>query len=153
MKTFSATPKDIKKDWVIINAEGVVLGRLASYVAKILRGKHKPSFTPNMDCGDHVVIVNADKIKLTGRKRGKKVYYYHTGFAGGIKERSAEFILSGAHPERVVHKAIERMIPKDSPLGRLQMKHLHVYNGSEHPHTAQSPKTVDFAAMNVKNAR
>lgn len=153
MKTFSATPKDIKKEWLVINAEGVVLGRLASYVAKILRGKHKPSFTPNMDCGDHVVIVNAGKIKLTGRKRGKKVYYYHTGFAGGIKERSVEHVLSGAHPERVVHKAIERMIPKDSPLGRLQMKHLYVYSGGEHPHSAQSPKAVDFAAMNVKNAR
>ena len=153
MKTFSATPKDIKQDWIMINAEGVVLGRLASYVAKVLRGKHKPTFTPNMDCGDNVVILNADKIKLTGRKRGKKVYYYHTGFPGGIKERSAEYILSGEHPERVVHKAIERMIPKDSPLGRQQMKNLHVYNGSEHPHAGQSPKLVDFGAMNPKNAR
>ena len=153
MKTFSATPKDIKQDWIMINAEGVVLGRLASYVAKVLRGKHKPTFTPNMDCGDNVVILNADKIKLTGRKRGKKVYYYHTGFPGGIKERSAEYILSGEHPERVVHKAIERMIPKDSPLGRQQMKNLHVYNGSEHPHAGQSTKLVDFGAMNPKNAR
>ena len=153
MKTYSATPKDIKKEWVMIDAEGIVLGRLASYVAKVLRGKHKPSFTPNMDCGDNVVIVNADKIKLTGRKRGKKVYYYHTGYAGGIKERSAEFILSGAHPERVVEKAIERMLPKDSPLARQQYKHLYVYNGAEHPHAAQSPKKVDFASFNEKNAR
>jgi large subunit ribosomal protein L13 len=153
MKTYSATPKDIKKEWVMINAEGIVLGRLASYVAKVLRGKTKPSFTPNMDCGDNVVIVNADKIKLTGRKRGKKVYYYHTGYAGGIKERSAEYILSGEHPERVVLKAIERMLPKDSPLARQQMKNLYVYNGGEHPHNAQSPKTVDFASFNEKNAR
>ena len=153
MKTFSATPKDIKKEWVVINAEGVVLGRLASYVAKLLRGKHKPMYTANMDCGDNVVILNAEKIKLTGRKRGKKIYYNHTGYAGGIKERTAEKILSGAHPERVVHKAIERMIPKDSPLGRLQMKHLYVYAAAEHPHTAQSSKTIDFAAMNEKNAR
>ncbi|MES2984585.1 MAG: 50S ribosomal protein L13 [Pseudomonadota bacterium] len=153
MKTYSATPKDIKKDWVMIDAEGVVLGRLASYVAKVLRGKHKPSFTPNQDCGDHVVIVNADKVKLTGRKRGKKVYYYHTGYAGGIKERSAEHILSGEHPERVMEKAIERMMPKDSPLARAQSKHLHIYNGSEHPHAGQSPKVIDFAAMNEKNAR
>lgn len=153
MKTYSATPKDIEKQWLVINAEGIVLGRLASYVAKVLRGKHKPSFTPNMDCGDHVIIVNAGKVKLTGRKRGKKVYYYHTGYPGGIKERSAEHILTGAHPERVFEKAVERMIPKDSPLGRLQMKHLYVYADGEHPHTAQSPKAVDFAAMNVKNAR
>ena len=153
MKTFSATPKDIKKEWLVFDAEGIVLGRLASHVAKILRGKHKASFTPNMDTGDNVVIVNAGKVKLTGRKRGKKVYYYHTGYAGGIKERSAEFILSGEHPERVVHKAIERMLPKDSPLARRQMKHLFVYAGAEHPHSAQQPKPVDFAAQNEKNAR
>ncbi len=153
MSTFSATPKDIKKQWLVFNAEGVVLGRMASHIAKVLRGKHKPSFTPNADCGDHVIIINADKVKLTGRKRGKKVYYYHTGFAGGIKERSAEKILSGEHPERVVLKAIERMLPKDSPLARQQMKNLHVYNGNEHPHAGQSPTAVDFAAMNEKNAR
>jgi len=153
MKTYSATPKDIKKEWLVFDAEGVVLGRLASHVAKMLRGKHKPTFTPNMDTGDNVIIINAQKVKLTGRKRGKKVYYYHTGYAGGIKERSAEFILSGEYPERVVHKAIERMLPKDSPLARRQMKHLFVYAGAEHPHIAQQPKTVDFASMNVKNAR
>ncbi|MEJ0010551.1 MAG: 50S ribosomal protein L13 [Alphaproteobacteria bacterium] len=153
MKTFSANPKDYKKEWLVLDADGVVLGRLASYAAKLLRGKHKPLFTPNMDCGDHVVIINAEKVKLTGRKRGKKVYYHHTGFPGGIKERSAEHILSGAYPDRVLHKAIERMLPKDSPLARRQMKHLFVYNGGEHPHSAQSPKTIDFAAMNEKNAR
>ena len=153
MKTFSATPKDIKKEWLVFDAEGVVLGRLASHVAKILRGKHKPTFTPNMDTGDNVIIVNAGKVKLTGRKRGKKVYYYHTGFPGGIKERSAEFILDGEHPERVMLKAVERMLPKDSPLARRQMKHLFVYEGAEHPHSAQQPKNVDFASMNDKNAR
>src|SRR5690348_16640203 len=121
MKTFSATPKDIKKEWLVIDADGIVLGRLASYVAKVLRGKHKPMFTPHMDTGDNVVIVNAGKVKLTGRKRGKKVYYYHTGYPGGIKERSAEHILSGEHPERVFEKAVERMLPKDSPLARKQM--------------------------------
>jgi len=153
MKTYTATPADIKKEWLVIDAEGVVLGRLASYVAKVLRGKHKPSFTPNMDTGDNVIIVNAGKVKLTGRKRGKKVYYHHTGYAGGIKERTAEFILDGAYPERVMSKAVERMLPKDSPLARRQMAHLFIYNEAEHPHTAQQPKTVDFAAMNVKNAR
>jgi large subunit ribosomal protein L13 len=153
MKTFSATPKDIKKEWLVIDADGIVLGRLASYVAKVLRGKHKAMFTPHMDTGDNVVIVNAGKVKLTGRKRGKKVYYYHTGYPGGIKERSAEFILSGEHPERVFEKAVERMMPKDSPLARRQLKHLHVYAGGEHPHSAQQPKSVDFAQFNDKNAR
>lgn len=153
MKTFSATPKDIKKEWLVIDAEDIVLGRLASYVAKVLRGKHKPSFTPNMDTGDYVVVINAGKVKLTGRKRGKKVYYYHTGYPGGIKERSAEHILSGEHPERVFHKAVERMLPKDSPLARQQMKHLYVYAGSEHKHSAQNPRVVKFADMNEKNAR
>jgi large subunit ribosomal protein L13 len=153
MKTFSATPKDYKKEWLVIDAEDVVLGRLASYAAKLLRGKHKPVFTPNMDCGDNVIIINADKVKLTGRKRGKKVYYHHTGFPGGIKERSAEHILDGAYPDRVLKKAIERMLPKDSPLARRQWTHLFVYNGAEHPHAAQQPKKIDFAAMNEKNAR
>ncbi len=153
MKTFSATPKDIKKEWLVIDADGIVLGRLASYVAKVLRGKHKPIFTPHMDTGDNVVIVNAGKVKLTGRKRGKKVYYYHTGYPGGIKERSAEHILSGEHPERVFHKAVERMLPKDSPLARKQMKNLHIYAGPDHPHAPQQPKSVDFASFNEKNAR
>lgn len=153
MSTYSAMPKEFKKEWVMFDAEGVVLGRLASHIAKVLRGKHKATYTPNADCGDNVVIINADKVKLTGRKRGKKVYFYHTGYAGGIKERSAEWILSGEHPHRVMEKAIERMMPKDSPLSRAQVKHLHIYNGSEHPHAGQSPKLIDFAAMNVKNAR
>mgnify|MGYP000235706982 CR=1 FL=1 len=153
MKTFSATPKDIKKEWLVIDAQGVVVGRLASYVAKILRGKHKPSFTPHMDCGDNVIIINAGKVKMTGKKRTDKRYYYHTGYAGGIKERTPEFILNSANPERVMEKAVERMLPKDSPLARQQMGHLYVYAGAEHPHAGQSPKSVDFAKMNVKNAR
>jgi large subunit ribosomal protein L13 len=153
MKTFSATPSDISKQWLIIDAKGVVLGRLASYVAKVLRGKTKPSFTPHMDCGDNVIIVNAKDIKLTGRKRENKKYFYHTGHPGGIKERTPEFILNSEHPERVMLKAVERMLPKESPLARKQLGHLFVYAGAEHPHTAQQPKTVDFAKMNEKNAR
>lgn len=153
MSTVSVKQKDIKKEWVEIDASGVVLGRLASYVAKVLRGKHKAYFTPHMDCGDYVVITNADKVKLTGRKRANKTFYYHTGHPGGIKEQTAEFTLSGKHPERLLQRAVLRMLPKESPLARQQFKHLHVYNGAEHPHTAQQPRKVDFAAMNEKNAR
>jgi large subunit ribosomal protein L13 len=153
MKTFSATPKDIKKEWLMIDANGVVLGRLASYVAKVLRGKHKASFTPHMDCGDNVVIINADKVKLTGKKKTDKVYYRHTGHPGGIKEQTPEYLLREGKSERIFEKAVERMLPKDSPLARKQMGNLHVYAGAEHPHTAQQPKAVDFAAANVKNAR
>jgi large subunit ribosomal protein L13 len=153
MKTFSATPKDIKKEWVMIDANGVVLGRLASYVAKVLRGKHKPSFTPHMDCGDYVVIINSDKVKMTGKKKTDKVYYRHTGHPGGIKEATPEYLLREGKSERIIEKAVERMMIKDSPLARQQMSHLHVYKGAEHPHTAQQPKVVDFAKMNVKNAR
>lgn len=153
MKTFSAKPQDIKNEWWVIDAEGVVLGRMASHVAKMLRGKHKPTFTPHADCGDHVVIINAQKVKLTGNKKAAKRYYWHTGFPGGIKERSAEAILRGKHPERVIEKAIERMMPKDSPLARQQLAKLRVYGGGEHPHVAQQPKVLNFAAMNEKNKR
>ena len=152
MKTFSATPSDIEKKWVLIDAEGVVLGRLASQIAKILRGKHKPSFTPHMDCGDNVIVINAEKIKLTGKKASDKVYYRHTGYPGGIKERTAGQILEGEHPERVVEKAVERMVTRNR-LGRQQLKNLRVYAGSEHPHEAQQPETLDLAAMNPKNKR
>ena len=152
MKTFSATPSDIEKKWILIDADGVVLGRLASQVAKILRGKHKPSFTPHMDCGDHVVVVNAEKVALTGNKRSDKTYYWHTGYPGGIKSRTADKILDGDHPERVIEKAVERMIPR-GPLGRQQMKNLRVYAGAEHPHEAQQPEALDIAAMNPKNKR
>ena len=152
MKTFTATPSDIEKKWILIDADGVVLGRLASQVAKILRGKHKPSFTPHMDCGDNVVVINAEKVKLTGNKARDKVYYWHTGYPGGIKERTAGQILDGEHPERVILKAVERMITRNR-LGRQQMKNLRVYAGSEHPHEAQQPETLDLQAMNAKNKR
>jgi large subunit ribosomal protein L13 len=152
MKTYSATPADVDQKWYLVDAENVVLGRLAAEVAKMLRGKHKPMFTPNIDCGDNIVIINAEKIKLTGKKRDDKVYYWHTGYPGGIKSRTAGAILDGAHPERVVQKAIQRMLPKGT-LGRLQLKKLKVYVGPEHPHEAQSPEVLDIGAMNPKNRR
>jgi large subunit ribosomal protein L13 len=152
MKTFTATPADIEKKWVLIDAEGVVLGRLASIVASRLRGKHKATFTPHMDMGDNVIVINADKVQMTGRKRTDKTYYWHTGYPGGIKSRTAEQILEGAHPERVVEKAIQRMIPRNR-LGRQQMSNLRVYAGAAHPHEAQSPEVVDVKSMNSKNTR
>ncbi|MEY2957266.1 MAG: 50S ribosomal protein L13 [Gemmobacter sp.] len=152
MKTFTATPADIVKKWILVDAEGVVLGRLAAEVAKILRGKHKPTFTPHMDMGDNVIIVNADKVQMTGKKRDDKLYYWHTGYPGGIKHRTARQILEGAHPERVVEKAVERMISRNR-LGRQQMSNLRVYAGAEHPHVAQSPEVLDIKAMNPKNSR
>ncbi len=152
MKTFSARPADIDKKWILVDAEGVVLGRMASQIALILRGKHKPSYTPHMDCGDNVVVINAGKVHLTGKKLKDKIYYRHTGYPGGIKERRAGEILEGKHPERVVQKAIERMIPS-GPLGRRQLKNLRVYAGAEHPHEAQNPEVVDIAARNPKNKR
>jgi len=152
MKTFSATPADIEKKWIIIDAEGVVLGRLASIVAMRLRGKHKATFTPHMDMGDNVIVVNADKIQLTGKKRSDKTYYWHTGHPGGIKSRTAEQILEGKHPERVVTKAVQRMLPGNR-LSRQVMTNLRVYAGSEHPHEAQSPEVLDVKSMNSKNTR
>jgi len=152
MKTFSAKPADIEKKWVLVDADGVVLGRLATQVAMILRGKHKPSFTPHMDCGDNVIVINADKVKLTGNKHSDKIYYWHTGYPGGIKQRTAGQILEGQHPERVVMKAVERMITRNR-LGRQQMKNLRVYAGSEHPHDAQQPEALDLAGRNPKNKR
>ena len=150
-KTYAATPTDIKKDWCVVDAEGLVLGRLASIIANRLRGKHKPGYTPNMDCGDHVIVVNADKVLLTGNKRAAKTYYWHTGYPGGIKSRTAEKLLDGRFPERVLIKAVERMIPR-GPLGRQCMKHLHVYAGAAHPHEAQQPQKLDVASMNPKNS-
>ena len=136
----------------MIDADGLVLGRLASLIAIRLRGKHKPSYTPHMDCGDHIVVVNAEKVRLTGNKAAASIFYWHTGYPGGIKSRTAEKILDGKHPERVLHKAVERMVPR-GPLGRQQMKNLRVYAGPEHPHEAQSPVVLDVAALNTKNAR
>ncbi len=152
MKTYSAKPSEIDKKWIIIDAEGVVLGRLATIIAMRLRGKHKASFTPHMDMGDNVIVVNADKIQLTGRKRENKTYYWHTGHPGGIKSRTATQILEGAHPERVLTKAVQRMMP-GGPLTRTQMTNLRVYASAEHPHEAQAPEVLDVKSMNSKNTR
>ena len=152
MKTYSARPADIEKKWILIDAEEVVLGRLAVQVANLLRGKHKTTYTPHMDCGDNVIVINAGKIKLTGKKLSDKIYYRHTGYPGGIKQRTAGEILAGKQPDRVVRKAIERMVPR-GPLGRQQLKNLRVYAGAEHPHEAQNPSVLDFAAKNPKNRR
>ncbi len=152
MKTYSAKPTEIDKKWVKIDATGLVVGRLASIVAMRLRGKHKPSYTPHVDDGDNVIVVNAAKVVFTGRKRDQKVYHHHTGYIGGIKERSAKSIFEGRFPERIVEKAVERMLPR-GPLGRVQLGNLRVYPGAEHPHEAQKPETLDVAAMNRKNVR
>ena len=152
MKTYTAKPADIQKKWILIDAEGVVLGRLASLVAMRLRGKHKASFTPHMDMGDNVIIINAEKIQMTGKKRTDKIYYWHTGHAGGIKQRTAGEILEGAHPERVLTKAIQRMLP-GGPLSRQQMTNLRIYAGTDHGHEAQNPEVVDVKSMNSKNTR
>lgn len=150
--TISLKPSEVTKDWVLIDAEGLVLGRLASIVANRLRGKHKPQFTPHVDCGDNVVIINAARVKVTGNKAAQSVFHYHTGFPGGIKGRTIQQRLESAHPERVISKAVERMITR-GPLQRRQMKHLYVYSGTTHPHDGQQPKSLDVAAMNRKNSR
>jgi large subunit ribosomal protein L13 len=150
MKTYSAKPTEIEKKWILVDAEGLVVGRLASIIALRLRGKHKPTFTPHMDCGDNVIVVNAAKILLTGDKLKKKIYHHHTGYIGGIKDRSAGSILAGKFPERIVEKAVQRMLPR-GPLGRRQLSNLRVYPGPDHPHEAQQPEKVDIGAMNPKN--
>src|SRR3954463_16229625 len=152
MATHSTKTADIQKKWVLIDATGLVVGRLATIIAMRLRGKHKPSYTPHMDDGDNVIVINAEKIVLTGRKREQKVYMHHTGYIGGIKERSAKSILDGKFPERIVEKAIERMLPR-GPLARVQLGNLRVYPGPDHPHAAQNPEKLDIAAMNRKNKR
>ena len=151
MKTYSATPAEIEKKWILIDAEGVVLGRLASIVAMRLRGKHKATFTPHMDMGDNVIIINAEKVQMTGRKREEN-FYWHTGYPGGIKSRTKAQILEGAHPERIVTQAVKRMLPGNK-LARVQMTNLRVYAGTDHPHEAQSPEVLDVASMNKKNTR
>ena len=152
MKTFSQKNETVVKKWIVIDAEGLVVGRLASIIALRLRGKHKPTFTPHIDDGDNVIVVNADKVVFTGKKFTDKTYYWHTGYIGGIKQRKARQILEGRFPERVVEKAVERMLP-EGPLGRQQLKNLRVYAGSEHPHVAQTPEAIDVGAMNPKNRR
>jgi large subunit ribosomal protein L13 len=151
-KTYSAKAADIEKKWVLIDAKGLVVGRLASLIAVRLRGKHKPAFTPHLDDGDNIIVINAEKVVLTGRKREQKIYHHFTGYPGGIKERSAKFILESRFPERIVEKAVERMLPR-GPLGRQQLGNLRVYKGAEHPHAAQQPVTLDVASLNRKNAR
>lgn len=151
--TASLKPADVQKKWIVIDAENVVVGRLATFIANRLRGKHRPDYTPHVDCGDFVVVVNAGKVKLTGNKLLQKTYYRHTGYAGGIKETTAGKVLGGRFPDRVLKKAVERMLPKESPLARAQLSHLKIYAGPEHPHEAQTPETVAFAGMNAKNVR
>ena len=152
MKSFTMKPADVRKKWVLIDAQDLVLGRLACIVANILRGKNKPEYTPHVDCGDNVVIVNAEKIHLTGNKLEDKKFYWHTGYPGGIKERKIGQILDGKHPDRVIKKAVERMVPR-GPLGRQIMSNLRVYGGEAHPHAAQNPVTLDVASLNRKNKR
>jgi large subunit ribosomal protein L13 len=152
MKTYSAKPSDVEKKWFVIDAEGVVLGRLASVIASRLKGKHKTLFTPHVDCGDNIIVVNAEKVHLTGRKRRDRKIYWHTGYPGGIKERSMGQILDGKNPEKALLGAVTRMISR-TPLGRVQMKKLHVYKGPDHPHASQKPEVLDVAAMNPKNKR
>lgn len=150
--TQSLKPREVQKDWLLIDAEGLVLGRLASIIAARLRGKHKAQFTPHVDCGDNVVVINAEKVRVTGNKADQSIFYWHTGFPGGIKGRSIRQRLESEHPERVLEKAVERMITR-GPLQRRQMTHLHVYKGAEHPHVGQTPQVLDVAAMNPKNKR
>lgn len=153
MKTYSAKPADIQRKWYIVDLEGVVLGRAASQIALRLKGKHKPMYSTHIDCGDNIIVINASKVKLTGRKLVNKKYFWHTGYPGGIKERTAEEVIDGRFPERVVEKAVQRMLDRDGPMGRKQLTKLYVYAGSEHPHTAQQPELWDLAAMNPKNKR
>ena len=151
-RTYNTKSADVDKKWIVIDAENLVVGRLASFIAKRLRGKHLPTFTPHVDDGDHVIVVNAEKVAFTGRKRTQQTYHWHTGYPGGIKSRTADKVLDGRFPERVLQKAVQRMMPKDSPLSRQQFKNLHVYAGPDHPHAAQKPEAVDVAAMNAKNS-
>jgi len=152
MKTYSAKPADVDKKWLLIDAEDLVLGRLASIVALRLRGKHKPMYTPHIDCGDNIIVVNAEKVTLTGRKADNEKFYWHTGYPGGIKERTLGQIRGGKHPERLIYNAVRRMLPK-GPLGRKQLGNLRVYAGPAHPHEAQQPEALDVAALNAKNRK
>lgn len=153
LSTRSAKASEITNGWIVVDAEGVVVGRLASFIALRLRGKHRADFTPHADTGDNVIVINAEKVSFTGKKLTDKIYYRHTGHPGGIKERVAGKVLEGKHPERVLEKAVERMMPKESPLARKQLSKLHVYAGTEHPHAAQKPVTIDYKSKNRKNSR
>ena len=151
--TASLKPAEVEKKWIVIDAQDAIVGRLASFIAMRLRGKHRPDYTPHVDCGDYVVVINADKVKFTGRKLEQKIYYRHTGHPGGVKSITAGKQLNGRFPERVLEKAVERMLPKESPLARAQMTHLRIFNGAEHTHQAQAPEPVAFAELNAKNTR
>lgn len=153
--TLTLSPEAARKGkhWLLIDADGVILGRLASIVALRLKGKHKPTFSPNMDCGDNVIVINAEKVRVTGRKLTDSLFHWHTGFIGGVKQRTPGETLASKHPERLIVRAVERMMKKDSPLARRQMGNLKVYAGADHPHAAQNPKVVDLAKMNPKNKR
>jgi large subunit ribosomal protein L13 len=151
--TASLKPAEVEKKWIVVDAQDAVVGRLASFIAMRLRGKHRPDYTPHVDCGDFVVVVNADKVKMTGNKLANKIYYWHTGHPGGVKKRTAGQLLAGKYPERVLEKAVERMLPKESPLARKQLTHLRIYNAGEHPHAAQNPEAIAFADLNAKNVR
>ena len=151
--TVSLKPADIEKKWILVDAQDAVVGRLAVFIANRLRGKHRPDYTPHVDCGDCVIVVNAEKVRFTGKKLTDKIYYWHTGHPGGIKERTAGKILGGRFPDRILKKAVERMLPKESPLARKQLGQLKIYAGPEHPHAAQNPETIAFAERNAKNVR
>ena len=151
--TASLKPAEVEKKWIVVDAQDAVVGRLASFIAMRVRGKHRPDYTPHVDCGDVVVVVNADKVKFTGKKLTDKVFYWHTGHPGGVKQRTAGQILGGKYPERVLEKAVERMLPKESPLARRQMTHLRLFAGSAHDHEAQKPETIDFKSASPKNTR
>lgn len=155
LKTSTAPlkPADVDKKWIVIDAEGAVVGRLASFIAMRLRGKHLPTYTPHVDSGDYIIVINAEKVKFTGKKLSDKIFYWHTGHPGGVKQRTMGQLLGGRYPERVLTKAVERMMPKESPLARGQMTNLRIYAGAEHPHAAQNPEVIDFKSLNSKNAR
>ena len=146
MKTYSQKPREVDRNWFIVDAEGLVLGRLATIVAMRLRGKHKPTFTPHVDCGDNIIVINAEKVGLTGNKRNDKIYYWHTGHPGGIKSRTARQIIEGKFPDRVIRMAVKRMIPK-GPLGSVQLSNMKVYAGSNHPHEALAPELLNISEM------
>jgi len=152
MKTFVAKPGEVEKKWIVIDAEGLVVGRLAAIIATRLKGKHKAIYTPHVDCGDNVIVVNADKVVFSGRKFEDKRYYWHTGYPGGIKQRSPRQILEGRFPERVIEKAVERMLAR-GPLQRQLMRNLKIYKGADHPHEAQTPEILDVAKLSRKNVR
>ncbi|MBV0899633.1 MAG: 50S ribosomal protein L13 [Wolbachia endosymbiont of Fragariocoptes setiger] len=152
MKTFSLKASQVDKKWLLIDAEDLIVGRLAAFVAKLLRGKHKPEYTPHMDCGDNVIIINAEKIHFTGKKLKEKIYYNHTGYPGGLKETTPANILEGKFPERIIKMAVKRMLD-DGPMARKRLANLYVYSGPEHKHQGQKPENVDFASLNRKNKK